>query len=142
MMSAKMATQGLLKITTFWSKGNDVIIPVDDANNKILSRDSNYIVDIIKKKQICKQNISFTTNGDWKNHSPANCVSRATQTRWMEIRLKENTYERLMKNMFEVITKLEKSDKNRDSLSAVHFRKTLSHIGLWFKFSRFFFLSS
>ena len=45
-MSAKMATQGLLKITTFWSKGNDVIIPVDDANNKILSRDSNYIVDV------------------------------------------------------------------------------------------------
>ena len=43
MMSAKMATQGLLKITTFWSKGYDVIIPVDDANNKILSSDSNYI---------------------------------------------------------------------------------------------------
>ena len=46
MMSAKMATQGLLKITTFWSKGYDVIIPVDDANNKILSSDSNYIVDV------------------------------------------------------------------------------------------------
>ena len=45
-MSAKMATQGLLKITTFWSKGYDVIIPVDDANNKILSSDSNYIVDV------------------------------------------------------------------------------------------------
>ena len=41
-----MATQGLLKITTFWSKGYDVIIPVDDANNKILSSDSNYIVDV------------------------------------------------------------------------------------------------
>ena len=45
-MSAKMATQDLLKITTFWSKGYDVIIPVDDANNKILSSDSNYIVDV------------------------------------------------------------------------------------------------
>ena len=41
-----MATQGLLKITTFWSKGYDVIIPVDDTNNKILSSDSNYIVDV------------------------------------------------------------------------------------------------
>ena len=46
MMSAKMATPGLLKITVFWNKGYDVIIPVDDVNNKILSRDSNYIVDV------------------------------------------------------------------------------------------------
>ena len=46
MMSAKMATSGLLKITVFWNKGYDVIIPVDDVTNKILSRDSNYIVDV------------------------------------------------------------------------------------------------
>ena len=46
MMSAKMATPGLLKITVFWNKGYDVIIPVDDVTNKILSRDSNYIVDV------------------------------------------------------------------------------------------------
>ena len=45
-MSAKMATPGLLKITVFWSKGYDFINPVDDVNNKILSRDSNYIVDV------------------------------------------------------------------------------------------------
>ena len=38
-----MATQGLLKITVFWSY--DVIIPVDGVTNKILSRDSQYIVD-------------------------------------------------------------------------------------------------
>ena len=44
MMSAKMATPGLLKITVFWNKGYDVIIPVDDVTNKILSRDSNYVV--------------------------------------------------------------------------------------------------
>ena len=30
MMSAKMATPGLLKITVFWNKGYDVIISVDD----------------------------------------------------------------------------------------------------------------
>ena len=46
MMSAKMATPGLLKITVFWNKGYDVIISVDDVTNKILSRDSNYIVDV------------------------------------------------------------------------------------------------
>ena len=47
MMSAKMATPGFLKITTvFRNKGYDVIISVDDVTNKILSRDSNYIVDV------------------------------------------------------------------------------------------------
>ena len=45
-MSAKMATPGLLKITLFWNKDDNVIIPVDDVTNKILSRDSNYIVDV------------------------------------------------------------------------------------------------
>ena len=43
-MSAKMASPGLPKIKIFWDKGHDVIISVDDAINKILSRDSNYIV--------------------------------------------------------------------------------------------------
>ena len=46
MMLAKMATPGLLKITVFWNKGYDVIIPVHDVTNKILSRDLNYIVDV------------------------------------------------------------------------------------------------
>ena len=46
MTSAKMATPGLLKITVFWNKSYDVIISVDDVTNKILSRDSNYIVDV------------------------------------------------------------------------------------------------
>ena len=45
-MSAKMATPSLLKTTVFWNKGYGVIIPVDDVTNKILSRDSNYIVDV------------------------------------------------------------------------------------------------
>ena len=42
MISAKMATPGLLKIKVFWKKGYEV----DDVTNKILSRDSNYIVDV------------------------------------------------------------------------------------------------
>ena len=49
MMSAKLATPGLLKIMVgimvFSYKGYDVIIPVDDVKNKILLRGSNYIVD-------------------------------------------------------------------------------------------------
>ena len=42
-----MATPGLLKIKVFWNKGYDVIIYVHDVTNKILSRDSNYIVDVV-----------------------------------------------------------------------------------------------
>ena len=32
-----------------------------------------------------KQNILYASNGDWKNHLPANCVSCRTHFRWMEI---------------------------------------------------------
>ena len=46
MMSAKMATLGLLEVTIFSNKGYDVIISVDDVTNKILWHDSNYIVDV------------------------------------------------------------------------------------------------
>ena len=41
MMSAKMATLGLLKIKVFYNKGDNVIISVHDVSKKILSRDSN-----------------------------------------------------------------------------------------------------
>ena len=34
MMSAKMATPGLLEITVFWNEGYDVTISVDDVTNK------------------------------------------------------------------------------------------------------------
>ena len=34
MISAKMATPGLLKIAVFWNKGYDIIIPVGDIANK------------------------------------------------------------------------------------------------------------
>ena len=47
MMAAKMATQGLLKTTVFWNKGYDVVIPVHDVTKKILSHNSNYIVDVV-----------------------------------------------------------------------------------------------
>ena len=38
-----MDTQGLLKSKLLWNNGYDVIVPVHDVTNKILSRDSNYI---------------------------------------------------------------------------------------------------
>ena len=47
MMSAKMATQGLLKITVLWNKGYDVMIPAHDVTKTLLSRDSSYIVDVV-----------------------------------------------------------------------------------------------
>ena len=59
MMSAKMATPGLLKITVFWNKGYDVIISVDDVTNKILWHDSNYIVDVFMWPKFGKSSISM-----------------------------------------------------------------------------------
>ena len=46
-MSAKIATLGLLKIKVFWSKDYDVIISAHDITSKILARNSNYIVDVV-----------------------------------------------------------------------------------------------
>ena len=46
-ISAKMDTLGFLQIKLFWKKGYDIIISVNDVTNKILSCDSNYIVEVI-----------------------------------------------------------------------------------------------
>ena len=48
MMSAKTTTPGLLIIRVFWNNGYDAIISVHDVTNKILLRDSNYIIDVVK----------------------------------------------------------------------------------------------
>ena len=47
MMPPKVATLGLLKIKVFGNKLYDIIISVHDITNKILSRDSNSIVDVL-----------------------------------------------------------------------------------------------
>ena len=47
MMPAKMATLALLKIKYFCNKCYDVIVFVHGITNKIYSRDSNYIVDLV-----------------------------------------------------------------------------------------------
>ena len=59
MISAKMATPGVLKITVFWNKGYDVMIRVDDVINKIFSRDSNYIVDVFMWPKFGNSSISM-----------------------------------------------------------------------------------
>ena len=59
MMSVKMATPGLLKITVFWNEGYDVIIPVNEVTYKVLSRDSNYTVDVFMWPKFGKSNISM-----------------------------------------------------------------------------------
>ena len=58
MMSAKMATPGLLKTTAFWNKSYDVIIPAHDISNKILSLESNYIVDMVMWPKFGNSSIS------------------------------------------------------------------------------------
>ena len=47
MLSAKMVALGLLKIKVLCNKGYDVIIYVHDIINQVLSRESNYIVDLV-----------------------------------------------------------------------------------------------
>ena len=59
MMSAKIVTPDLLKTTVFWNKDYDAIIPVHDVINKILSRDSNYIVDVVMWPKFGNSSISI-----------------------------------------------------------------------------------
>ena len=58
-MSAKLATVALLKIKAFWNKGYDVITSACDVINKILSRDSNYIVDAVMWPKFGNSSISM-----------------------------------------------------------------------------------
>ena len=54
MVSAKLDTLDLLKIEAFSNKSYDIIIFVHDVTNKILSHESNYIVDMVTKFGISK----------------------------------------------------------------------------------------
>ena len=58
MMSARMATPSLLKIKVFWDIGYDVIIYVHDVTNKVLSRDSNYFVNVFMWPKFRNSSIS------------------------------------------------------------------------------------
>ena len=59
MMTAKLATGGLLKIKIFQNKSYDVIIPDYDVTNKILSRESNYTVDLVMRPTFGNSSISM-----------------------------------------------------------------------------------
>ena len=59
MISAKLATLDLLKIKVFWNKDCDLIIFVHDVTNKILSRESNYIVDVVMWPKFGNSRISM-----------------------------------------------------------------------------------
>ena len=59
MMSPKLATLGLLKIKVFWNKGYDAIISAHDVTNIILSRKSNYIVDVVMWSKFGNSSISM-----------------------------------------------------------------------------------
>ena len=64
MISAKMATPGLLKINDSWRLwrynvvGYDVIISVHDVTKEILSRDSNYSVNVAMWSKFYNSSIS------------------------------------------------------------------------------------
>ena len=53
-----MATPGLLKTTLFWNKGYDIIISVHGLTKKILSGDSNYMVDVLIQPKFGNSSIS------------------------------------------------------------------------------------
>ena len=59
MMSEKMATWDLLKIKAFWNKDYGVITFVYDVSNNILSRESNYIVDMVMWPKLGNYDISM-----------------------------------------------------------------------------------
>ena len=61
MMSAKLATLELLllKIKIFWKKSYGVIIYIHGVSNKVLSRDSNYIVGVVMWPKFVNSNISM-----------------------------------------------------------------------------------
>ena len=59
MISPKMSTSDLLKINVFWNKSYEAIIYVNDATSKDLSRDSNYVVDMICSCDQSFVNVAF-----------------------------------------------------------------------------------
>ena len=59
MISAKLASPELPKIKIFQNKGYDVIIPDYEVTNKILSRNSNNIVDVVMRPKFGNKRISM-----------------------------------------------------------------------------------
>ena len=58
-MPLKMTTLGLLKMKAVWNKCCEVIIYIHDFTDKILSRDSNYFVDVVMSPKFGNLSISM-----------------------------------------------------------------------------------
>ena len=58
-MPAKLATLGLLKIRLFWNEIYEVIKYAHDLTNKILSRNSNHIVNMVMWQNVGNSSISL-----------------------------------------------------------------------------------
>ena len=59
MASAKLATLILFKVKEFWNKGYDGVIFVHDVTNKVSSRESNYIADVVTQPKFVNSSISM-----------------------------------------------------------------------------------
>ena len=59
MMSAKMATPGLLKTRVFWNKIYDAMISVHEVTNKFLLGDTNCIIDVVMWPKFGNSSISM-----------------------------------------------------------------------------------
>ena len=62
MISAKFAALSFFKIKIFWNESYDVMTSAHDVTNKILLRDSNYIVGAVM--WLSSQNLDFI--GIWQ----------------------------------------------------------------------------
>ena len=61
-MSPKLATLGLLEVKVFWNKSYGVVIYVHDVNNKILSRYSKYILDVVMWPKVGNSSIFYDSS--------------------------------------------------------------------------------
>ena len=59
LMLAKILTLDLVKIKVVWGKGYDLIISVCDVTNKVLSHNSNYVVDVVIWPKFSNSNMSM-----------------------------------------------------------------------------------
>ena len=60
MISTKLATLDLPEIKLLWNNGYEVVNFFHDVSDKILSRDSNYIVDVIMWPKFGNSSVSMT----------------------------------------------------------------------------------
>ena len=95
-MSTKMATLVLLKMEIFWDNGYDVIISVYGVINKNLSRESNYIVDVVMWLKFGNSSISV------KKVIITLCLLKFDQKNQFQLKLKVRKFWRLISRFAEI----------------------------------------